>query len=105
MSGENVEKTSTVFEGSEIAFVIASVTKGGDLLAAVETGKAAKSSGTGGHGDHTEKGSAETGAAKTGSTGTAASASVPEATGAANKFAVEGLALLGLAGAAVLNVW
>lgn len=106
--GNDPTVTSTVFSGSEIAFLTATITAGAEKLAA-QTGSAASSGSSGSSGMATSTSASGTGASAAGKPSGAAnatgSAAPEQSTGAAFRYGVEGSALLALAGAAALNAW
>jgi hypothetical protein len=102
----NDTKTTGVLSGTDLAFATASVVEGADLLTASATPTPSASSSASAGASQAPKTSAAAAAASTGlKTSASASASLPESTGAAARFGIEGSALLVLAGAAALNVW
>jgi len=116
VDGNPPEITTSVLSGSDIAFITASVTAGGELLAAAQTGAAGTSSGPAKTTDSSAPTASSTAsvASSTGFTtsGTATttlasgvSTPQPTYTGAAYKYGVEGPALLALAGAAAVGMW
>ncbi|KAJ4317371.1 hypothetical protein N0V94_004974 [Neodidymelliopsis sp. IMI 364377] len=120
MTGE--EAQTAILSGSDVAFITATVVQGAELLsggasatasasasasasAASQSSTAAASSGLRTSASASASGTAAAGSHASNSASTAtASGSVPQSTGAAAKFGIEGAALIALAGAAALNV-
>jgi hypothetical protein len=106
----NDTPTTGVLSGTDLIFVTASVAEGAELLAsATPTADASGSANASQAPKSTAAVAVSTGLKSSASASASASAtssgSLPDSTGAAARFGIEGSALLVLAGAAALSVW
>jgi hypothetical protein len=110
----NDTPTTGVLSGTDLIFVTASVAEGAELLASATATPTAGASGSASASQAPKSTAAvavSTGLKSSASVSASASASatssgsLPDSTGAAARFGIEGSALLVLAGAAALNVW
>jgi hypothetical protein len=107
MGGDEANSPTTEhikFTGTEIGFAKATITKGAELL--TKGGDETQTTATATAGGQSPGSPSATGSAQvSGSPSGTASGAVPESTGAAYRFGLEGSALLAMAGAAALNAW
>lgn len=115
MAGQDTQ--TAVLSGSDVAFIAATVVEGAELLsggasatasasasASVAPKSSASAAASSGMRTNTASGTAVAGSHASSAASATASSSIPQSTGAAARFGIEGAALLALAGAAAANV-